>query len=616
MAAVFQGKTLAHRGLSLLCLSLITLPAMSDNTPPEQRTELPPSAIGTIESSAESGQSGSSTGLTSEQKRSVIENVQVDKSAQAKGDNRLDGGVQFRLNGIQVQGNTVLDKQDIVMLVQPFVGTMMTSADLKLLSANITQLFVDQGYATTKCIIPAQQVNNGVVVLEVVEGKLGQLQLSGAETYRYDVRLFLAQLHDLQGKVIHLPTLNNRLRLLSQLPATRVQPTLVQQSEGITDLVLKLTDLENAFSLSVDNSGSRFTGTNRLSSSAVFNNVTGNSDILTLALKTSLDNVKFLGSMSSIYKRPVGNSGGKLGMGYSSLYYRMDPAEVGFDQVRYEGGTKSFSLRYEQPFWFDGQNDAQKTYGWSAGFERKVAQAKTVYNTYFDQPAGFAYVDSEDRLMVGDISFQTERLSMFNGFRGRNFAAVSLKHAFEGFFGSTTQEDIDRKLENIGKRVEPITGPIGNVTGLDPNFWKLYVDMSRVQALPSGFTAKVDLHGEFTPSKKVPQAYQFADADGGASGYSLDVKLVRPITSALSAGISLNHARAISWYRDVDPGCNDSAGNATATSAGRNSCSTNQVELTMDWNLGSLLANVNYRKNINASAENNNNITFNLGYRW
>ncbi len=133
MAAVFQGKTLAHRGLSLLCLSLITLPAMSDNTPPEQRTELPPSAIGTIESSAESGQSGSSTGLTSEQKRSVIENVQVDKSAQAQGDNRLDGGVQFRLNGIQVQGNTVLDKQDIVTLVQPFVGTMMTSADLKLL---------------------------------------------------------------------------------------------------------------------------------------------------------------------------------------------------------------------------------------------------------------------------------------------------------------------------------------------------------------------------------------------------------------------------------------------------------------------------------------------------
>jgi hypothetical protein len=616
MAAATQAGMFAYKGLGLLCLWLVTLPAAGAGDAPAQAAESAPSAIATIESSIESRQSGSSSGLIEDKKRSVIENVKVDKSAQPSGDSRIDGAVKFRLNGIQLQGNTVMDKEPIIALVQPFVGTMMTSADLKLVSAQITQLFVEQGYATTKCIIPAQQVSNGVVVLKVVEGKLGEIQLTGAETYRYDVRLFLSQLHDLQGEVIHLPTLNSRLRLLSQLPATRVQPTLVQQSEGVTDLVLKLTDLENSFSLSVNNSGSRFTGANRLSSGAVFNNVTGSSDVLNVALTTSLNNVKYLGSMSFNYKRPVGSAGGKLGVGYSSLYYRMDPAAVGFDQVRYEGGTKSLALKYEQPFWFNDQDGEQKSYLWSAGIERKTAQAKTVYNTTFDQPAGFAYVDSEDRLMVGDITLQTEQLSLLNGFKGMSFASVSLKHAFEGFFGSTTQEDIDRKVENISNNVEPITGPIGNVTGLDPNFWKLYVDMSRVQALPSGFTLKVDFHGELTPSKKVPQAYQFADADGGASGYSVGAKLMRPITPEISAGISLNHAQAISWHRDADHGCNDSAGNATATSAGRNSCSTNQVELNMDWKLDSLLANINYRNNINASAQNNNKVTFNLGYRW
>lgn len=205
---------------------------------------------------------------------------------------------------------------------------------------------------------------------------------------------------------------------------------------------------------------------------------------------------------------------------------------------------------------------------------------------------------------------------MLNGFKGRSFAAVSLKHAFEGFFGSTTQEDIDRKLENISNGVEPITGPIGNVTGMDPNFWKLYLDASQVQTLPSGFIAKFDFHGEFTSSKKVPQAYQFSDADGGASGYSISAKVMRPITHGVSVGLSLNHATAISWYRDVDQGCNDSSGNPTATSAGRNSCSTNQLQLNVDWSLGNLLANVNYRNNISASDENDNKITFNLGYRW
>jgi len=616
MAVVNEGLFFSPRKLGLLSLLLIALPAIGAGDAPAERTELAPSAINDIESSVKSGQADSKGGLVVDQKRSVIENVKVDKSAQPSGDNELEQGAQFRLNGIQVQGNTVMDKDDIVSLVTPYVGTMMTSADLKAVASKITQLFVEQGYATTKCIIPAQQVNDGVVVLKVVEDKLGQIQLSGAETYLYDVRLFLAQLHDLQGKVIHLPTLNSRLRHLSQLPATRVQPTLVKQSEGTTDLVLKLTDLEDQFSVSVNNSGSRFTGTNRLSSSAVFNNVSGSSDVLAVALTTSLNNVKYLGSMSFNYKRPVGSSGGKMGVGYSNLYYRMDPSEVGFDQVRYEGGANSLGLRYEQPLWLEDESNGQKTYNWSAGFERKIAQAKTIYNTSFDQPAGFAYVDSEDRLMVGDITLYTEQYTLFKGLKGRSFGSISLKHAFEGFFGSTTQEDINRKLENISNNVEPITGPIGNVTGMDPNFWKLYMDVSRAQALPNSFTAQFDFHGEYTPSKKLPQAYQFAGADGGASGFSLGLKLMRPIAQNVSIGVALKHSYAVSWYRDVDPGCNNRAGAATATSAGRNSCSTNEMELNMDWRLGGLLANVNYRNNIIASAQNNNKITFNFGYGW
>jgi len=616
MAVVSEGLFFPPRQLGLLSLLLIALPAIGAGDAPAERTELAPSAINDIESSVNSGQADSKGGLVVDQKRSVIENVKVDKSAQPSGDNELEQGAQFRLNGIQVQGNTVMDKDDIVSLVTPYVGTMMTSADLKTVASKITQLFVEQGYATTKCIIPAQQVKNGVVLLEVVEDKLGKIRLSGAETYRYDVRLFLSQLHDLQGEVIHLPTLNSRLRHLSQLPATRVQPTLVKQSEGTTDLVLNLTDLEDQFSVSVDNSGSRFTSTNRLSSSAVFNNVSGSSDVLTVALTTSLNNVKYLGSMSFNYKRPVGSSGGKMGVGYSNLYYRMDPSEVGFDQVRYEGGTNSLGLRYEQPLWMEDESNGQKTYNWSAGFERKTAQAKTIYNTSFDHPAGFAYVDSEDRLMVGDITLYTEQYTLLKGLKGRSFGSISLKHAFEGFFGSTTQEDINRKLENISNDVEPITGPIGNVTGMDPGFWKLYMDVSRAQALPNSFTAQFDFHGEYTPSKKLPQAYQFAGADGGASGYSLGLKLIRPITQDVVLGVALKHAQAVSWYRDEDPGCNNSAGVATATSAGRNSCSSNEVELNMDLRFGGLLANVKYRNNINASAQNKNKVTFNLGYRW
>jgi hemolysin activation/secretion protein len=599
-----------------LGLSLIAVPAFGAGTAPSQRSELAPSEINDIESSASSGQSKSKTGLVADQKRSVIENVKVDKSAQPAGDSELDPGAAFLLNGIQVEGNTILAKEDIVSLMTPYLETMVTTADLKNIAAEITKLFVDQGYGTTKCVIPAQQVENGVVVFQVLEDKLGEIRLSGPESYLYDARLFLNQLHDLQGKVIHIPTLNSRLRYLSQLPATRVQPTLVKQSEGITNLVLTLTDLEDSFSLSVNNSGSRFTGANRLSSTAVFNNVTGNSDVFAISATTSLDNMKYLGSMSFDYERPMGSSGGKLGMSYSNLYYRMDPNEVGFDEVRYEGGGDSLGMSYTQPLWFDDDTSNQKGYTWNFGFERKSAQAKTVYNTTFDQPAGFVYVDSEDRLLVGEVGLNTEQYTSLKGLKGRNFASVTLKHAFEGFFGAMTQEDIARKLENNSNNVEPVTGPIGNVTGMDPNFWKLYIDVSRAQALPYSFTGVLSFNGEYTPSKKLPQSYQFAGADGGASGFELNLSLARPVIENVILGVSFKHAQATSWHRDVDPGCSDSTGVNTATSAGRNTCSTNELQLNIDWNAGSLLANVNVRNDVDVNAQNNKKMTFNLGYRW
>ena len=614
-----QGKGLwtKRKLLFLLCISVsaVSMPAIGET--PVQRDEAAPSSLGEIESALDADVSGSGS-FGVEAKPSIIEDVEVDESAKPSGDSQVDQQATFRLNSITLKGNTVMGEKDIVTLVEPYIGTMVTSNDLQIIASSLTQLFNDFGYATSKCIIPAQQVKNGVVTLQIVEDKLNQIRLSGAESYRYDPRLFLKQLYDLQGKVIHLPTLNSRLRLLSQLPSTRVQPVLVKQAEGSTDLVLNLSELKDVFAISLDNSGSRFTGTNILTSRATFNNLTGSSDVLSMSLKTSLKNSKQLGSVTLDYKYPVGTSGGKLGVGYSHLYYRMDPNEVGFDEVRYEGGARSFSFRYQQPFWL-GESDesVSSAYMWSAGLERKSAQALTVYNTSFDQPAGFAYVDTKDTLMVGDITLQAEKLTYMGGYKGRFLGSIGLKHAFEGFFGANTQEDIDRKLENIESgSVDSITGPIGNVTGMDPNFWKLYIDLSREQALPNSFTAKFDLHGEFTDSKKVAQTYQFTPADGGASGVLFSAALQRPIMDGMSAGINFQHAKAFSWYRDEDPGCLDDAGNATATSSGRNVCSRNTLSLNLNWRMGDILANVKYRNDIHASDNNQNKYIFNIGYQW
>ena len=131
-------------------------------------------------------------------------------------------------SGVRVTGNTILQNEDIVTAVQEFVDQEVTSRNSISFTERINFLYFKQGCETTSVIIPEQQITDGVVTVQIIENRLGEI-LAGAQGYRYETRLFLAQLYDLQNQIIHVPTLNERLRILSGLPGTKVTPRLVRR---------------------------------------------------------------------------------------------------------------------------------------------------------------------------------------------------------------------------------------------------------------------------------------------------------------------------------------------------------------------------------------------------
>ena len=158
MRLVGQGSFFFWKRFGLLGLSIVSITAMGAGVSPPAA----PVTSSQIKSSLSAAMPEYKDGMPFAQQPSVIEKVKVDGSAKPNGDSELGEAVEFRLNSIQIQGNTIIDEDDIVSLVQPYVGTMIVSTDLSLIAENITQLFVEKGYATSKCIIPAQQVQNGV----------------------------------------------------------------------------------------------------------------------------------------------------------------------------------------------------------------------------------------------------------------------------------------------------------------------------------------------------------------------------------------------------------------------------------------------------------------------
>jgi hypothetical protein len=542
-----------------------------------------------------------------------IDRLQLDESARPRPENQA-GAMTFVLNTLQVLGNTALDQSEIADQVRSYVGRPVTGADLQEMAARITRLYVQRGFVTSRCVVPAQQVVNGAVTLQIEEDKLGSVVLSGASSYRFDLKIFQDQVNDLRGKIINGPELEARLRLVARVPGARVQPTLRKSAFGVTDLVLELSNLDDMGVVAASNDGSSLTSQNRLSIFKTFNNISGASDVLSLSAVVAPD-TQYFGGVNAQYQLPIGGRGGKLTFVGAGLYYRLDPAALGTTGqfIRYEGGSRSLDANYEQPF---RSAPFKGNALWFVGFENRNVKAATVYRTAFDKPAGYRYVDTEDKLFVLTTGVKYERLDDAFGQRGQTGLALTAKRAMPGWFGAMDIDTINNKLENIAAKVEPVTGPIGDVRGMEPDFLKLIVSAGRLQTLPWAVTMQGTVDVEWSSAKRLPQSYEFAGADNGSRGMRVNLVAQRPLgNSGVNLGAGYAWAKAISYYRDQVPACQTAPGVFEAKSIGRNECSAGNPFITLSYRSKSVFGDFTYSK-LPYFAANQQKLKVNLGVFW
>jgi hemolysin activation/secretion protein len=245
--------------------------------------------------------------------------VEADNGASA----RLPAGAPFLVQQIRITGNTGFDTATLLALVADGQGKQLTLAQLGELAARLTRYYRDNGYPLSRAIIPAQTIAHGLVRMEVIEARYGQIELVNSSLSRDS--LLQETLDTLQsGQDIVQLTMDHTLLLLSDIPGLRVHAKLKPGTAVGTSAMQVLTTAgpKVTGNIGADNYGSVFTGKNRVSAtlSIIDPLHLKLSDVLDLSALTSGNGLTYarLG-----YEAVVNASGTRFGGAYSALSYQL-----------------------------------------------------------------------------------------------------------------------------------------------------------------------------------------------------------------------------------------------------------------------------------------------------
>ncbi len=120
---------------------------------------------------------------------------------------------------IRVRGNTVLPEQEISELAAEYVGRELGFEDLASLRDRLTLAYVERGYVTSGARLPDQRIEDGVLEVVLVEGRLDEVEIQTDGRFRE--RTLRDRVAPDPRAVVNVERLERRLQVLQRDPRIR-----------------------------------------------------------------------------------------------------------------------------------------------------------------------------------------------------------------------------------------------------------------------------------------------------------------------------------------------------------------------------------------------------------
>lgn len=149
---------------------------------------------------------------------------------------------QFDIFEYVVDGNTVLSVSEVEKAIYPYLGEKRTIADVEKARSALEKAFHESGYLTVFVNIPEQEVNAGLVKLDVLEGKVERLSVVGSRYYSLGkIKQSVTEFEE--GHVPHFPSVQKQIASVNINPDRVVAPVLRPgKTPGMVEVDLKVDD--------------------------------------------------------------------------------------------------------------------------------------------------------------------------------------------------------------------------------------------------------------------------------------------------------------------------------------------------------------------------------------
>ncbi len=413
----------------------------------------------------------------------------------------------FRVNDLHEDPSRGLRADEVNALLEEFladypdgltIGRMQQAADL------VSRYYRDRGYILTQAIIPVQVVKDGVVQIDILEGRLGRVLVE--DNRIYSERLLAGEFADITGKPIQHGEVESRLLTLSGLPGLTVFGVFRPGEEvASSDLLLKV-QREKRFNVAyrVDNEGTQSIGRNRARVDLSWNNPTGVGDLL-----------RAVGQQSYTPKNQVYWQfyyDGYLGRGLSfNARYERNVFDVGgeFKDDELRGNTRNYSFGFRKNL----VRSRQQNLFVGLGFENRASVSTRA-----------GAITSADRLSVLYARADLDRVD--TRFGGLDFISLEYRRGFNDWLGAggSSNDAAERRSQRL-----PVTSRFAVRDGVrvyaEGRFDKLSLNYTRLQTVSQNQSVLFRGELQWSPDLLMPLEQYSAGGPDSVRGHAVAERL-------------------------------------------------------------------------------------------